>query len=116
MLEVGEVCLGVTGFDEKGFPSCHEPNVTNPEMYSSNVGVCIAVQAERAAESVQGIRGMDVLSPHISQNQSRRGEILPRLHLRCVLPEDNGEVVTHLTLTQMEKAVQLQLKYKDCFV
>ena len=54
----------------------------------------------------------------VKQTQDWCGKILRRLleHLGCVLPVEEGEGATHLTLTQLKDAVQLLLKYEDCFV
>ena len=53
MLEAGEVCSGITILDDDGYPSCHETNVTNPLMYSSNEGVCTVMMEGRAVESMK---------------------------------------------------------------
>ena len=105
-----------------GIPRFYEPTV-HPGMCDSNVGVCTLMTAQ-VAELTQGtesdakslaVSNANVYSP-ASQLHLRK-EIISRLpeHMRCVLPPE-GDNKNKLSLTQLEDAVKLLLKYEDCFV
>ena len=93
-------------------------------MHNSNVSLCTLGTERQDAEVLQGVAGSGakpLLVPNaaadspVDQGDPRR-EIRRRLpeHLRCVLPVDGDS--EYLTLPQLEHAVDLLLKYEDCFV
>ena len=122
MLDICMASVSMTVLDGEGFP-LHYLTPECLEKYRTNVGAC-----DRGAARVSEPETVDrpdhltlpaIISrgsPYLEVQLSRRQAVVSRLpeHLRCVLPDECGQMT--LTIAQLGEAVELILKYEDCFV
>ena len=119
MLAKSVVCEGVTVVNDEGFPTLHDHGSV-PESCSNRYtesGSCVGAPEGSGAHAAELIA---LLIPdshhdvdHVSQFASV-GEILNLLpeHVRCVMPSSEES----LSLSETKEAVELLLRYLDCFV